>query len=86
MLMIQASALRFWLLVFAAVIAFFWVFNPVLFPFLAGIIIAYFLEPAVSALEKRGVRRWLAFWSFCRYFLLSLCLYFHCYGRCSIVR
>lgn len=59
MLMIQASALRFWLLVFAGLVALLWLFNPVLFPFFAGIIIAYFLEPAVTSLEKRGVRRWL---------------------------
>ena len=48
MLTIHASALRFWLLVFAAAIAFLWLFNPVLFPFFA-----------VSSLEKRNVRRWL---------------------------
>jgi len=58
MFTIQNSALRFWLLTFAAFVAVLWLFKPVLFPFLAGIAIAYFLEPAVSALEKRKIRRW----------------------------
>ena len=59
MLTVHASTLRFWLLVFAAFVGLLWLFNPVLFPFFAGLIIAYFLAPAVAALEKRGVRRWL---------------------------
>jgi predicted PurR-regulated permease PerM len=54
----QTYALRFWLLMLAAVLGFFWVFRPVLMPFLAGLAIAYFLEPVVSALEKRKVPRW----------------------------
>jgi predicted PurR-regulated permease PerM len=55
---IQNSPLRFWLLAIGALAVLLWLFNPVLFPFLAGLAIAYFLEPAVAALEKRGVRRW----------------------------
>ncbi|MFA4994378.1 MAG: AI-2E family transporter [Bdellovibrionales bacterium] len=54
----QTSPLRFWLLALAAFAALLWIFNPVLFPFLAGLAIAYFLEPVVSGLEKRGIRRW----------------------------
>jgi len=57
--LILMPPLRFWLLILAGLVAFFWLFNPVLFPFLAGLAIAYFLEPAVSVLEKRRVRRWL---------------------------
>ncbi|MGB9154268.1 MAG: AI-2E family transporter [Alphaproteobacteria bacterium] len=52
------AALRFWLLILAAFIAVLWLFKPVLLPFLAGLAIAYFLEPAVTALEKRKVPRW----------------------------
>jgi predicted PurR-regulated permease PerM len=52
-------ALRFWLLILAATAAALWLFRPVLLPFLAGLAIAYFLEPAVTALEKRNVRRWM---------------------------
>lgn len=36
-----------------------WLFKPVLFPFLAGLTIAYFLEPAVSNLQKHKISRWL---------------------------
>ncbi|MDR3424620.1 MAG: AI-2E family transporter [Alphaproteobacteria bacterium] len=52
-------ALRFWLLTLAAFIGVLWLFQPVLLPFLAGLAIAYFLEPAVTALEKHKVRRWI---------------------------
>jgi len=51
-------ALRFWLLTLAAFIGILWLFKPVLAPFLAGIAIAYFLEPVVTYLEKRKVPRW----------------------------
>jgi predicted PurR-regulated permease PerM len=51
-------ALRFWLLLLAALMGFLWLFKPVLLPFLAGIAIAYFLEPLVSKLEERKVPRW----------------------------
>jgi predicted PurR-regulated permease PerM len=52
------TALRFWLLILAALVAVLWLFKPVLLPFLAGLAIAYFLEPLVSKLEKRKVPRW----------------------------
>ncbi|MDD3370289.1 MAG: AI-2E family transporter [Alphaproteobacteria bacterium] len=53
----NVSALRFWFLSAAALAVILWIFTPVLFPFLAGLTIAYFLEPAVCALEKRKVTR-----------------------------
>ncbi len=53
------SAMRFWLLILVGLAVFLWLFNPVLFPFLAGLAIAYFLEPVVASLEKRNVKRWL---------------------------
>jgi len=52
------TTLRFWLVTLAAFVAVLWLFRPVLFPFLAGLTIAYFLEPAVSALQKHKIRRW----------------------------
>jgi predicted PurR-regulated permease PerM len=51
------NALRFWLIAAAVVGVLLWLFNAVLLPFLVGIAIAYFLEPPVSALEKRGISR-----------------------------
>ena len=50
--------LRFWFFLFAAFLAVLWVFKPVLLPFLAGLAIAYFLEPAVTKLEYRKIPRW----------------------------
>ncbi|MDR3451102.1 MAG: AI-2E family transporter [Alphaproteobacteria bacterium] len=55
---INNFALRFWLILLAAFIGLFILFKPVLMPFLAGLAVAYFLEPVVSALEKRKVPRW----------------------------
>lgn len=53
------SALRFWLVILTALLAFLWLFHPVLLPFLTGLAIAYFLEPIVSGLEKRHIQRWV---------------------------
>lgn len=50
---------RFWFLAFAAFCALLWILKPVLLPFVAGLVIAYFLAPAVTALEKRRVPRWI---------------------------
>lgn len=54
---ITTATSRFWLLFFAACLGLFWVFKPVVGPFLAGLAIAYFLEPVVTKLEKRHVPR-----------------------------
>ena len=55
----SSFAVRFWLLISAAMVAVLWLFKPVLTPFLTGIVVAYFLEPMVSAVERRGVSRWI---------------------------
>ncbi len=52
------STLRFWLIVMACFIGVLWIFKPILFPFLAGLAVAYFLEPVVDSLAKRKVPRW----------------------------
>jgi predicted PurR-regulated permease PerM len=57
--LVQNFALRFWLLMLAALIAVLYLFKPVLMPFLAGVAIAYFLEPVVSKLETRKIPRWV---------------------------
>lgn len=51
-------ALRFWLLLLVGVVLLLGLFKPVLAPFLAGLALAYFLEPLVSRLERRGMARW----------------------------
>ncbi len=53
------SQTRFWFLAFAAFLGLLWVLKPVLLPFVAGIVIAYFLAPVVNQLAKHGLPRWL---------------------------
>lgn len=53
------SQTRFWLIAFALFGLVVWLLKPVLFPFLAGITIAYFLNPAVDRLAQYNVRRWI---------------------------
>ena len=50
---------RRWILIFAAIIGLLWLLQPVLLPFVAGLVLAYFLAPVVGVLEKRRVPRWL---------------------------
>ena len=50
---------RFWFLTFLAFGALVWLLKPVLLPFVAGLVIAYFLAPVVNFLVKKGVPRWL---------------------------
>jgi predicted PurR-regulated permease PerM len=50
---------RFWLITFALFFAALWLLKPVLLPFIAGVALAYFLQPVVNMLERRGVPRWI---------------------------
>ncbi|WVT74396.1 AI-2E family transporter [Sinorhizobium chiapasense] len=50
----------FWLLVLAAFIAFLMVFSSILLPFLAGMALAYFLDPVADRLERLGLSRLMA--------------------------
>lgn len=70
MLTIKNPALRFWILVLSVFCALLWIFKPVLLPFLTGLTIAYFLEPAVSALERKRIPRGLG-----SFFVLSIFLF-----------
>lgn len=49
-----------WLVVLALVAVFVWAAAPVLWPFIAGAIMAYLLDPLAGRLERRGWPRWLA--------------------------
>lgn len=55
----QTSHARFWLIAFAIFAGLLWLLKPVLLPFVAGLVIAYFLNPAVNVLAKRKIPRWL---------------------------
>jgi predicted PurR-regulated permease PerM len=50
---------RFWLFVAAFFLAAVWLLKPILLPFVAGLVIAYFLDPAVDRLSGWRVPRWL---------------------------
>lgn len=49
--------LFFWSFAFVSLIALFWLFNDILLPFLAGMVLAYFLDPVADLFEKWGFSR-----------------------------
>lgn len=61
---ISGTALRrhiyFWLGVFILFVAFLWFFRTILLPFVAGMALAYFLDPVADWLERRGLSRMMA--------------------------
>jgi predicted PurR-regulated permease PerM len=50
----------FWAAALFALIAALWLLSDILLPFLAGIVLAYFLDPVADALERMGMQRWVA--------------------------
>ena len=54
------SQTLFWLLVLAAALLLVWLLSAILFPFVLGIALAYFLDPAAAWLERRGWSRMAA--------------------------
>lgn len=50
----------FWSLALAFVLIFLWLFSGILLPFVAGLALAYFLDPVADFLENRGFSRLLA--------------------------
>lgn len=53
----SASQRWFWVLLTGTVFVFLWLLHAVLLPFVLGMAIAYFLDPAVDWLERRGLSR-----------------------------
>ncbi|MCL2468653.1 MAG: AI-2E family transporter [Alphaproteobacteria bacterium] len=53
-------AVRFWLVMAALLCLFIWLLRPILLPFVAGMVIAYFLDPVVDRLSRAGWPRWLS--------------------------
>ena len=47
----------FWLGSFAAFAAFVYLFSPILLPFVAGMALAYLLDPIADRLERLGLHR-----------------------------
>ena len=52
--------LKFWLAALAVFVLFLWAFQDILLPFIAGFVLAYFLDPVADWLERRGLNRVLA--------------------------
>src|ERR1700710_1723694 len=50
----------FWLVVLALFVAFLFLFSSILLPFIAGMAIAYFLDPVADRLERLGLSRTMA--------------------------
>jgi predicted PurR-regulated permease PerM len=50
---------RFWLIILAVFAMLVWLLQPVLLPFVAGMTIAYFLNPVVDTLTRSKLPRWL---------------------------
>ncbi|MEM9472065.1 MAG: AI-2E family transporter [Pseudomonadota bacterium] len=46
-----------WLVVLGTIIAFMWLFADIMLPFIAGIVLAYFLDPVADALERLKLPR-----------------------------
>jgi predicted PurR-regulated permease PerM len=46
-----------WLIVLGAIIAFMWLLAEIMLPFIAGIVLAYFLDPVADALERLKLPR-----------------------------
>lgn len=47
----------FWLIAFAALVLSLWLFREILLPFIAGMVLAYFLDPVADWFEEKGVPR-----------------------------
>lgn len=52
--------LRFWLVASLALAAFLYLFSSILLPFVAGMVLAYFLDPVADRLERLGLSRIMA--------------------------
>lgn len=50
----------FWVVTLAAFILMVWLFSDILLPFIAGFVLAYFLDPVADALERLGLPRVVA--------------------------
>src|SRR3990170_1612429 len=50
----------FWVVAFLVLILVLWLLSPILLPFIAGLVLAYFLDPVADALERLGLPRLVA--------------------------
>ena len=52
--------ITFWVVSFLTLIVLLWLLSPILLPFIAGLVLAYFLDPVADALERLGLPRLMA--------------------------
>ncbi len=52
--------MTFWVLTFVAVVASLWILREILLPFVAGMALAYLLDPVATRMERLGVKRFIA--------------------------
>ena len=57
---LEEKSFQFWIFFFAAIVAFVWLFHPILAPFIVGFAVAYLLNPIVVKLQKKNIPRWLS--------------------------
>lgn len=57
---LQEKPFQFWGFFAVVVIVFFWLFQPILAPFIVGFAVAYLLNPIVAKLEAKKIPRWLS--------------------------
>ena len=62
----------FWVVSFLVLIFALWLLSPILLPFIAGLVLAYFLDPVADALERLGLPRILATLVILLFSILSL--------------
>lgn len=67
--------LRFWLIGLALLVVALWLLSPILLPFVAGMAIAYLLDPLVDRMEAARVPRWAGTTLVLLGFLLALVLF-----------
>lgn len=64
-----------WLIILAGFVLLVWLFQAILLPFVAGLAIAYFLDPIADRLERLGIaRNWAAVWTLLGFLVLSIAL------------
>ena len=52
--------IRFWIFAGAILALFFYLFSEILLPFVAGMVLAYFLDPVADRLQRLGLSRIMA--------------------------
>ena len=74
--MVEKKQTIFWIVITCILFLAIYTLSPVLMPFVAGMILAYLLDPLVDRVEKIGIRR-----SFSTFFVLTI--FFVCSVRVS---